>query len=430
MKGKAIFAAVVLTVGSLFAQPLNSADDGGFYVIPVVKDQAYFDMRYVNVSGDSMSGSSSGAILSIANSGTGMGFDVSSSGNIGVRGLATATGSGVSYGGYFEAYKESGVGVAGATNGASAKGVSGTALGANGVGVHAYSKYGRGLDALTSSSSTNAWVSAVYGRNEGQGDGVFGWSQNRHGVFGVTYSPDATDAGVHGENQGGGVAGWFSAANDHLDLMLGGAVGRINTDSAYPDSNLILSSNNDVDIRLDNNGGGNGRLNIKNSGGQSVFNVDEAGTATTRVLTITGGSDLSELFNVRAAPSAPVPSAGMVVSIDAVKPGELVISRTAYDRKIAGVISGAGGVKTGMLMGQQGSEADGATPVALSGRVYCWADASTQPIEPGDLLTTSDLAGHAMKVTDHARAQGAVLGKAMSSLESGKGLVLVLVSLQ
>jgi hypothetical protein len=38
--------------------------------------------------------------------------------------------------------------------------------------------------------------------------------------------------------------------------------------------------------------------------------------------------------------------------------------------------------------------------------------------------------GHAIKVTDFARAQGAVLGKAMSSLESGRGLVLVLVTLQ
>ena len=35
-----------------------------------------------------------------------------------------------------------------------------------------------------------------------------------------------------------------------------------------------------------------------------------------------------------------------------------------------------------------------------------------------------------MKATDQARTAGAVLGKAMSSLESGRGLVLVLVSLQ
>jgi len=81
-------------------------------------------------------------------------------------------------------------------------------------------------------------------------------------------------------------------------------------------------------------------------------------------------------------------------------------------------------------MGQAGSVADGQHPVALTGRVYALADASSGAIEPGDLLTTSDLPGHAMKVADPARAQGAIIGKAMSSLKGGKGLVLVLVSLQ
>jgi hypothetical protein len=108
----------------------------------------------------------------------------------------------------------------------------------------------------------------------------------------------------------------------------------------------------------------------------------------------------------------------------------LIPSRQAYDRRVAGIISGAGGIQTGMLMGQEGSKADGAHPVALSGRVYCWADASYGPIEPGDLLTTSDTPGHAMKVTDYERAQGAIVGKAMSSLDQGRGLILILVSLQ
>ena len=97
---------------------------------------------------------------------------------------------------------------------------------------------------------------------------------------------------------------------------------------------------------------------------------------------------------------------------------------------MAGIISGAGGVKPGMLMGQKGSSADGAFPVALTGRVYVWADASNGPIQPGDLLTTTDAPGHAMKVTDYARAHGAIIGKAMTSLQEGTGLVLVLVALQ
>lgn len=52
-------------------------------------------------------------------------------------------------------------------------------------------------------------------------------------------------------------------------------------------------------------------------------------------------------------------------------------------------------------------------------------------IQPGDLLTISDAPGHAMKATDRNLSNGAVIGKAMEPLESGKrGLVFVLANLQ
>jgi hypothetical protein len=81
-------------------------------------------------------------------------------------------------------------------------------------------------------------------------------------------------------------------------------------------------------------------------------------------------------------------------------------------------------------MGQSGTLADGDVPVALTGRVYCHVDADFGSIEPGDLITTSDTPGHGMKVNDQGRAQGAIIGKAMTGLESGQGMVLILVSLQ
>jgi hypothetical protein len=62
--------------------------------------------------------------------------------------------------------------------------------------------------------------------------------------------------------------------------------------------------------------------------------------------------------------------------------------------------------------------------------VWVRCDATHGAIHPGDLLTTSDRAGYAMPASDHERATGAILGKAMTSLERGTGLVLVLVSLQ
>jgi hypothetical protein len=73
---------------------------------------------------------------------------------------------------------------------------------------------------------------------------------------------------------------------------------------------------------------------------------------------------------------------------------------------------------------------DGGRNVALSGRVYVQADTSNGAIKPGDLLTTSSIPGRAMRVSDHLRAQGAILGKAMSALNEGQGMVLVLVTLQ
>lgn len=164
------------------------------------------------------------------------------------------------------------------------------------------------------------------------------------------------------------------------------------------------------------------------------------GTCRVDVLQITGGADVAEPFNVNGV-SADLSGTvadddssiqpGMVVAIDADRAGELRISSVAYDHAVAGIISGANGVNPGMVLTQSGTMADGKHPVALTGRVWCWCDADASgPITPGDLLTTSATPGHAMRVGDREKAAGATLGKAMSSLKSGKGLVLVLVSLQ
>jgi len=150
------------------------------------------------------------------------------------------------------------------------------------------------------------------------------------------------------------------------------------------------------------------------------------GALSTTVLTIRGGADVAEPFDM-TKPDEIDP--GTVVVIDENQAGKLKLSTGAYDTKVAGIISGAGGVKPGLRL-QQDGVLEGDHHVALSGRVYVKADASTGPIRPGDLLTTSATPGHAMKVTDHDQAQGAVLGKAMTGLDSGTGLVLVLVTLQ
>jgi hypothetical protein len=149
------------------------------------------------------------------------------------------------------------------------------------------------------------------------------------------------------------------------------------------------------------------------------------GVATVNVLTITGGSDVAEPFRMS---TKDIPK-GALVSIDEENPGHLKLSTHGYDATVAGIVSGANGVNPGISLHQEGV-VEGGQNVALSGRVYALADASYGAIKPGDMLTTSDTPGHCMKVTDHAKAQGAIIGKAMSALKEGKGMVLVLVSLQ
>jgi hypothetical protein len=152
--------------------------------------------------------------------------------------------------------------------------------------------------------------------------------------------------------------------------------------------------------------------------------LDVNGTARVKVLEITG-ADLAEKF-----PTTETLEPGTVVEIDPDNPGHLRKAQGAYNKRVAGVVAGANGLSKGIILGNlEGSENH--TPIAISGRVWVYADATQEAIEPGDLLTTSDMPGHAMKASDPSRAHGAVLGKAMTRLEKGKtGMVLVLVNLQ
>jgi hypothetical protein len=121
-----------------------------------------------------------------------------------------------------------------------------------------------------------------------------------------------------------------------------------------------------------------------------------------------------------------------------VDPGTLMVidresklrpSTEPYDKKVAGVVSGAGDCKPGIVLDRKRTKR-ARMPVALVGKVYCKADAEYSPIEVGDLLTTSSTPGYAMKANDPLKAFGAIIGKALGSLSSGRGLIPILVTLQ
>lgn len=136
-------------------------------------------------------------------------------------------------------------------------------------------------------------------------------------------------------------------------------------------------------------------------------------------------ADVAEDFSVLCADDV-IP--GMVMVIDA--GGALKPCASAYDRRVAGVISGAGLYKPALILDTQPQQPS-RRPLALVGKVYCLVDTSQQAIEVGDLLTTSSIPGHAMCASDPSKTHGAVIGKALAPLAAGQqGLIPILVALQ
>jgi hypothetical protein len=228
--------------------------------------------------------------------------------------------------------------------------------------------------------------------------------------------------------------GWTGEASGDYAIVLGGAhnvaqgdwsLAAGNNATAAHDSSFIWSG----EPTAAQSTTAAGQFKIHAPGG-AVFHTGtnplwSSGEMSCATLTIRGGADLAEPFAISERHIQP----GSVVVIDPDQPGRLKLSNTAYDQKVAGIVSGAGGVRPGISMIQT-EQLEGGHNVALSGRVYALVDASQSPVRPGDLLTTSDTPGHAMKAVESTRMTGAILGKAMTPLNGGRGLVLVFVSLQ
>jgi hypothetical protein len=135
-------------------------------------------------------------------------------------------------------------------------------------------------------------------------------------------------------------------------------------------------------------------------------------------------ADCAEDFDV---PEGEEIEPGTVVVINS--EGQLQQSTQAYDKKVAGVVSGAGDRGPGIVLGRQSGRSS-RLPVALTGKVFCKVDARYSAVDVGDLLTTSPTPGYAMKAEDPLRAFGAVIGKALQRLSEGSGLIPILVALQ
>jgi hypothetical protein len=319
------------------------------------------------------------------------------------RNAATAGGNGV-FGftqvpdgaGVFGANASTGIGVAGlGLIGVSGGSVNG--FGVVGVSAPTGAKGGDGVQGITNSELRNG----VYGLNvskakRGNNDPA------GNGVFGYTNVPDG--AGILGAHASAGTGvvgtGWHGVDGT-------GAMGVVGTGTSI------------------------GLWGIANGGWAGYFSGPIMCTADVTVagnITLNSSGDViladcAEPFEVADAEAGP--GTVMIISAD----GKLQACERPYDKTVAGVVSGAGNFRPGLVLGKTPT-GKSELLIALLGKVYCKVDARHSPVEVGDLLTTSHTPGHAMKADDSAKAFGCVIGKALSPLNEGQGLIPILIALQ
>ena len=169
-----------------------------------------------------------------------------------------------------------------------------------------------------------------------------------------------------------------------------------------------------------------------------------------------GGADYADMLSVSGDPSGYAPGDVLVIDLD----GRLTHSTQPNATNVIGVYStnpafvgDPRGTREYVTASGLNPESDDVTeselltlvdveavndlvPVALVGIVPCKVSAENGPIQPGDLLATSSLPGYAMKAMPilingvEIYIPGTIIGKAMESLDSGTGVINVLVTLQ
>lgn len=204
----------------------------------------------------------------------------------------------------------------------------------------------------------------------------------------------------------------------------GGIAAYLTNNSNYSTVHAYNGSNGEV-LYLQNGGDSAG-----GGGGDFIKAVDEAQTDAQFRVTTTGEVRSDVGFNTPSAdfaemlPGVPGLEAGDVLAIGL--DGRLTRTTEAYQPTVVGVYSTQPGFVGGMPVE---GEAVGRIPLAVVGVVPVKVTVESGEIQPGDLLTSSAVPGHAMKAVPNA-PQGTIIGKALEPLAEGTGVILMLVILQ
>lgn len=245
------------------------------------------------------------------------------------------------------------------------------------------------------------------------GDGVRAESNGGHGLSGASNSHTGTEGfsesgiGIHGgSSRGPGVRGESSSGTGVTGQTISG--GFIFEGFAINNRKFAVTRNGDV-------------------------LADGAHT---------GPADFAEMLPASGLASDYEPGDVLVIGPD----GKLAKAARPYASNLAGVYSAAPGFVGDMRIQEHGlqnldelsTEAAEKTwlAVALLGVVPVKVSDENGPIHPGDLLTTSETIGHAMRAEPvringiEIVPTGAILGKALEPLESGKRKIKALVTLR
>jgi uncharacterized protein YlzI (FlbEa/FlbD family) len=257
-------------------------------------------------------------------------------------------------------------------------------------------------------------------------------------------------SGINGDvllkNSNGAETIILDSANGALTLGGTGVNGDILLKNSEDVATVSLNSANG-DLTLGGSGT-NGDISLKNSSDVETVHLDSANGILTlggtgvngdvliknnsdiETIKITGSNGDIEFLNADVAEEFDIqPDAltdvlpGTVVVVD--ECGRLRPCEEAYDRRVVGVVAGAGRYRPAIVLDRKGGR--DRLPVAMIGKVYCWVEADSDQVRVGDLLTTSCHRGHARRASDPLQAFGSLIGKALQPLSQGRALIPVLV---